>query len=98
MASTGFAQPQSATEEIRQRVIAALENPKFQWRTVDGIAKELGLPKATVQGTIDVLGELVIRSSVPDDHGRPLYTTRAHYKEYSSLANRILSAFSVTAK
>lgn len=86
-----------APDEKGQVVLRALENPKYNWRTIKGIAAETGLDEALVtqivRGLSMVSGQIV-QSSVPDSEGRPLFTTRKHYYESSSLANRLLSVFS----
>jgi ribosomal protein S25 len=62
-------------------VLAALENPKYKWRTVGGIAKEAGVDGDTARRVITELGGQVVRSSIPSITGEELYTTRRHYRE-----------------
>jgi predicted ArsR family transcriptional regulator len=88
--NTGRAVP----AELRQRVTSALEDPKYEWRTIDGVAKELGLTEAQVRAVLDDLQEEIVRSSVPDESGRNLYTTRRHYRQTHGLGSRILNALS----
>lgn len=64
-------------------VLKALEDPNWDWRTVEGVAHSTGLPEERVQEVI-TKSAAVIRSSVPDERGRPLYTTRRHYRERRS--------------
>ena len=75
-------------------VIGALENPDYDWRTIDGIVNDTKLSPDKVLQIIKLLESEVIRSSIPDEKGRPLYTTRKHYSMTHSLANRFLNAAS----
>ncbi len=70
------------TEEDKTKwVINALESPKYTWRTLEAVGRELGLPLSEVQEIMSKLGRQVIKSSVPAPRGRDLYTTRKHYNE-----------------
>ena len=80
--STNF-EPEQAneTEEAKtQRVIKALENPKYEWRTLSGVSEETQLPLKEVQDILRKLGRQVIQSSIPDTRGHSLYTTREYYQ------------------
>jgi len=79
-----------------QAVVRALENPKYDWRTLDGISEETGIALDQVAMILGLLQNsgAVVRSSVPDKFGRPLFTTRNHYAKRQNLANRILSVVS----
>lgn len=75
-------------EELRASLDAALvhqalEDPAWDWRTVPGVAKSTGLPPERIE---DVLSSsnAVIRSTIPDERGRALFTTRDHYKKRRS--------------
>ena len=70
-------------------VRAALENPKYKWRTVNGVAKEAGVDETTARRVIAELGEQVVRSSIPSTTGEDLYTTRRHYRESESFLVRM---------
>jgi hypothetical protein len=74
-----------------------LENPKWDWRTIDGIAEEIGISPQRVASILALLPNVVdiVQSAVPDKRGRLLFTTRNHYFKRQNIANRILSAFSV---
>jgi predicted transcriptional regulator len=76
-------------------LIAALEKKDFKWRTVDGIAKELGRSESEVlEGLQKLIDQgAVIRSTVPAKNGEDLFTTRKHYAEFASPVERVLAAF-----
>jgi hypothetical protein len=61
------------------RVIIALENPKYDWRTIEGVIEETQLPPEEVHKIIRELGSQVVKSKVPDNNGRALYTTKTHF-------------------
>ncbi len=82
--------PAELSEDELQRcleaalVLKALEDPNWNWRTAEGVAHSAGLSEERVQEVIIESSAAVIRSSVPDERGRPLYTTRRHYRERRS--------------
>src|SRR5258708_28089703 len=85
--------PQKATNVTLAEIVAgALENPKYIWRTVEGIAKETSLPPGDVLYALESdLSDSVVRSSIPDRKGRSLYATRGRYQSRRSVVNRFLS-------
>ena len=54
----------------------SLKNPKWDFRTVPGIAKETGLSEHRVADLLKAYSDRIRRSYVPDEHGRVLYTLR----------------------
>jgi hypothetical protein len=74
-----------------EMVIAALENPDYDWRTIEGIVNDTKLSPERVLHIIKTLESELIRSSIPDEKGRPLYTTRKHYSETHSVYNRFIN-------
>jgi hypothetical protein len=79
---------------LSSRIIHALEDPRYDWRTIEGVAEETSIPAATVQEVLESLKEDVLRSSVPDELGRNLFTTRKHYRQTHGLGARFLAALS----
>jgi hypothetical protein len=75
-------------------VIDALEDPRYDWRTVEGVAEQTGVDPYTVRAILKESEDKIVRSSVPDESGRSLYTTRRHYRQTNGLGTRILSALS----
>ena len=78
----------------RQQIIEALEDTRYDWRTVEGLSDQTGIPVQTVRDILEGLQQDVVRSSIPDELGRSLYTTRRHYRQTQSLGTQILSALS----
>lgn len=80
------------SEEQTHEVIKALENPKYEWRTNSGIAKDTGLDPEVVLQAISELADQVVRSSILSTDGRELFTTRSHFRKKSSFPERFLVA------
>ncbi|MCG7867002.1 MAG: hypothetical protein N0E59_10735 [Candidatus Thiodiazotropha taylori] len=74
------------------KIQKALENPKYKWRTVEGVAKETGLETVTVVSSLSNHNDLVIQSSIPSNTGADLFTTRDHYREKSTIFSRVMSS------
>lgn len=75
---------------VIETINKALENPKFKYRTIPGIAKEAGISEVVVQKNINEVPDLVI-STKKTNEGLPLFTTRNHLKKAASLSERILA-------
>ena len=80
------------------KVLKALENPNYKWRTIIGLEKETKLTKDVIQDILKKLDDYVIRSSIPDKNGNILYTTRKHYHEKQNIFTRGLTAISGSIK
>jgi hypothetical protein len=77
-------------------VSAALENNKYIWRTLRGVAKELKTTQEEVLQIITENASEVIKSSVPANTGENLYTTRKHYRRKASFFDKITSSMTST--
>lgn len=73
-------------------VIGALENPKYKWRTIKGISREVGIDPLNVHVVIEELGERVVKSNLVSLNGDELFTTRGHLKQKDSIISRIGAA------
>ena len=82
-----------ANREITEKVIRALEDDKYQWRTVRGVASSTGLAEEEVLAVIEENEDLIVRSSVPSKSGEALFTTRKHSKGRGAVFGKILGAF-----
>ena len=78
--------------EPMQLVISALEDSRYEWRSMEGISEQTGLPQAQVGRIIEEMEDEIVRSSVPDEKGRSLYTTRRHYRATHGFGARLLDA------
>lgn len=78
--------------QVWPNVKSALQNPAFKWRTLEGIVKETGLDAATIGAILATNEGEIIKSSIPDQKGNNLFTTREHYREKSSILERLQNA------
>lgn len=94
MGDNGNKQPSQLNGNVRDQIIRALEDDRYEWRTVDGVGEQIGIPAAQVQEILESLKQEIVRSSIPDESGRSLYTTRKHYRDTHGLGSRFLDALS----
>jgi hypothetical protein len=81
-------------DEKGHSVVRALENPKYNWRTVDGISQETGIDPHQIALILKFLPNKIELVRTTDKSGRQLFTTRRHYNRTQNVLNRILSTFS----
>ena len=79
-----------------EQIINALSNPKFSWRTLEGVSRETGLDQSEILEFIESKPDLFIKSLIPDEKGRALYATREHYRKSNSIWQRTLDQFKST--
>lgn len=94
MGDNGNNHTSQANGSIRDQIIRALEDDRYEWRTVDGVSEQTGVPVVEVQDLLESLSQVIVRSSIPDETGRSLYTTRKHYRDTHGLGSRFLAALS----
>ena len=88
--------PDLADGSESTQVLHALENPKYVWRTVDGLAREVGLPKGRIT---DVLSHIPSNVLVTTRSRKgQLFSTRRHYTQRQSTLSKILSVLSDSLK
>ena len=84
------------TEDIANdaiaKVLEALSNSSFKWRTLNGVAKETGLTLESVQEAIAQASDKIVRSSARSSDGRELFTTRENFKSQASIPESLLGA------
>ena len=57
-----------------RKVFAALADPQWDFRTVEGLSKATGLSASEIHSTLEKYPDLVRKSLVRDEHGRDLFT------------------------
>ena len=82
---------------VDDRIIGALEDPRWDWRTVDGISRDIGIPPHEIRAFLARSGGTVVRSVARDRQGRALFTTRKRYRESHSLVERLLDHYRTTS-
>lgn len=84
--------PHDETVEV---LVKALEDKRFRWRTLSGLAGQSGLAQEEVTRILTDLRQagVVIRSEVPAATGEELFTTRRHFESSAPLGARLSAAF-----
>lgn len=78
---------------IEQQILEALEDSRYKWRTLQGIASQVGVQEPEVLQVISNNSDRIVQSSIPSTDGSPLFTTRQHFREMSSPFEKIVGAF-----
>jgi len=73
--SENFVRENLSKDEIR--VLEAVEDEKWDFRSVDGISRETQIPPSTVKEILESHKNLFRKSDAPDRKGRILYTIRS---------------------
>jgi hypothetical protein len=68
-----------------EKIINALRDKRWDYRTADGIAKETGVPVEQVLTFLESRKDIVLKASIPDRLGRDLYT----FNDSQSQANNV---------
>lgn len=79
-----------------EAVKRALENPKYRWRTIDGVARETHLAEPVITDAMRELGSVISTKKRIDRRGKkwvPLYTTRDHFIQCASFGEKLKGAF-----
>lgn len=83
--------PTVRSEDV-EKVLSALANEAWDFRTVGGLAKETNLSPDTVQAALEQSSEQVRRSAVPGPAGQDLYTlSEPSLREAFSVARGAIS-------
>lgn len=81
-----------ATGMNLESITRALEDPKYVWRTPEGLSKDTGLPAPAVLTMLaQIPHDVLVSTTGPQGH---LYTTRRHYNQRQSFFGKLLSAMS----
>ena len=75
-----------------EKIINALRNKRWDYRTTEGIAKETGIPVDTIRTFLETRKDIVRKSSIPDRLGRDLYTLNNRHSQVKDFW-RSLSTF-----
>jgi len=70
----------------------SLEDSRYKWRTIRGVAKETGSSQEEIQKIFVQHSDVVVKSSIPADSGEELFTTREHFSRMQSPLIKFASA------
>lgn len=73
---------------VNRRVVDALKNPKWDYRTIDGIARETGVTTTLVEQSLATLKDQVVCGLQLDRKGRKLFTHKDRTQRLAAWANR----------
>ena len=77
------------TDPKEIKVFEALADPDWDFRTVEGIAKSAKLTPKEVMEVIQKHEDLTRKSSIPDRHGREIYTLKEKNTETLEVLRRL---------
>jgi hypothetical protein len=78
-----------------RKVFEALADPKWDFRTIDGIRKASGLPDHEILSILNKYeGQLVRKSDIPEAKGREIYTLQTDKAETQELLAKLRSFIS----
>jgi hypothetical protein len=83
----------SPMSDVDQKVLDALSDQNFKWRTVSGVAEQVGVREEDVLDVISRHPDEVVQASVPSRDGERLFTTRQHFRETGSTFGKMIGAF-----
>lgn len=75
-----------------EKIVAALRDEKWDYRTAAGVAEETGIPIKTVRAFLESRKDIIWKSSIPDKRGRDLYTLNDRHSQSKEFL-RNLSSF-----
>lgn len=79
-------------KELYEKIKKALENNKYNFRTISGAAKEAGVCISDVEATIQKNNDKIVVLFRRGKNGQKLITTREHYKKKASTKDKIMGA------
>jgi hypothetical protein len=82
-----------SSDPIKEKIFEALEDERYEWRSLKGISKQVGVSEEDVLSVIKENADFIVQSSVPSVDGDPLFTTKRHFHAKSSALDKILGAF-----
>lgn len=76
----------------RGRVFDALENKDYKFRTIQGVVKATGLTEPEVVEVLLMAKSDIVTAYRKSSSGESLITTRKHYREKSTLTEKVIGA------
>jgi predicted ArsR family transcriptional regulator len=76
-----------------ERILKALEDDRYVWRTAEGIATELSLSPEQVRWTLNSLVNDVVVPNARSSDGKQLYGSRKRLLKHASVFTSISGSF-----
>lgn len=74
----------------------SLEDRRYKWRTIRGIAKQTGTSPEEIRKLLATHADLVIKSSIQAESGEDLFTTREHFRRMQSPFVKLVSSITTS--
>lgn len=84
---------QHVTTDHLSKVIAALDSDAYPWRTIKGVASEVGISTDEVIDVISSNRDSIVRGTAVNSAGEALFTTRKKLLSSVTPGQKILGAF-----
>lgn len=78
----------------KQKIIKALENEKYDWRTINGLISETGLKEDEIRSELNAMNGTLVCSKSGNGE---VYTTRKHYEKRLTGTRKLISALTGVA-
>lgn len=75
------------------KVIEALNDSNYKFRTISGVARTTNLQKNEVNRIISERQDEIVQLSRKNQKGEKLYTTRTHYNQVASIKEKLIGVF-----
>ena len=79
--------------DIAVRVLEALEDRRFRWRTVRGVAADTEMAVEVVLEILRAYPAEVVWSSKMGRNGEQLVTSRRRFREFATVGEKLIGAF-----
>jgi hypothetical protein len=84
------APPVGRAVDTRTLVVQALEDPRYDWRTLDGLVRATRISENDILALLNSMRDQIVRATTAD--GRTVFTTRNHYEKTHGFGDKLLSA------
>ena|SRR6266853_1206494 len=85
---------QVVTDPIERKIFEALEDPRWDWRTISALSRASGLDAENTRQVIRKYPILVRQSTVPGPNGEDIYTLQRRYIGRLSLGEKFWNSVS----
>lgn len=82
-------------KNARDRMITAIRNSQYRWRTAKGISKDSGVPISQILKIFEK-SDMFLQAKKTNARGEHLYTTKERYKSETSLGKRLINVLTNT--
>ncbi len=85
---------QVITDPVEMKIFEALEDPRWDWRTLNALSRASGLDDEGTRRVLRKYPVLVRQSEVPGPNGEELYTLQSRYFDRKSFLEKVLTSVS----